>query len=214
MEDRMLDVEQRVKRYWYSDGIADISVGAMFLMLGLFFGVQGYFGEGSKVAVILQVSMVLVMMGGIFGVQWLVNTLKARLTYPRTGYVEYRAKDKESNQRRYVVIAVALIIVVASIVLFDFVRELDSMVLTSGILVGAVFIALRGKSTGVTRFYILGGIAIVLGVGLSMGNLHQLYNLALFYGLEGVLLMITGGVVLRRYISQNPMPVDTGDDNE
>jgi hypothetical protein len=158
--------------------------------------------------------MVLVMVGGIFGVQWLVNTLKARLTYPRTGFVEYRAKDKESNQLRYVVIAVALIIVVASIVLFDFVRELDSMVLTSGILVGAVFIALRGKSTGVTRFYILGGIAIVLGVGLSMGNLHQIYNLALFYGLEGVLLMITGGVVLRRYISQNPMPVDTGDDNE
>jgi hypothetical protein len=214
MEDRMLDVEQRVKRYWYSDGIADISVGAMFLMLGLFFGVQGYFGEGSKVAVILQVGMVLVMMGGIFGVQWLVNTLKARLTYPRTGYVEYRLKDKESNQRRYVVIAVALIIVVASIVLYYFVRELDSMVLTSGILVGAVFIALRGKSTGVTRFYILGGIAIVLGVGLSMGNLHQLYNLALFYGLEGVLLMITGGVVLRRYISQNPMPSDMERDNE
>jgi len=214
MEDRMLGVEQRVKRYWYSDGIADISVGTMFLMLGLFFGVQGYFGEGSKVAVILQVSMVLVMVGGIFGVQWLVNTLKARLTYPRTGYVEYHAKDKESNQRRFVVIGVALAIVVASIVLFDFIRELDSMVLTSGILVGVVFIALRGKSTGVTRFYILGVIAIILGVGLSFDDLSGEYNLALFYGLVGILLMITGSVVLRRYIRENPMPVDMEDDNE
>jgi len=208
MEDRMVDVEQRVKRYWYSDGIADISVGAMFLLLGLFFGVQGYFGEGSRVSVILQVSMVLVMIGSIFGVQWLVTTLKSRLTYPRTGYVEYRAKDKESNQRRFFVIGVALVIVVASIVLIDFIRTLDSMVLTSGILVGVVFIALRGKSTRVTRFYILGGFAILLGIGLSMGNLSRLYNLALFYGLEGILLMITGGIVLRRYINENPMPMD------
>jgi hypothetical protein len=211
MSDNLIDVERRVKRYWYSDGIADISVGAMFLMLGLFFGVQGYFGEGSKVAVVLQVSMVLVMVGGIFGVQWLVNTLKTRLTYPRTGYVEYRAKDKESKRLRIIVIAVALTIVVALIVLFDFVREMDSMVLTSGILVGVVFIALRGKSTGVARFYILGGIAIVLGVGLSMGALPQLYNLALFYGMMGIMLMITGGVVLRRYINENPMPAE-GDD--
>ncbi len=214
MEDKMLGVEQRVKRYWYSDGIADISVGAMFLMLGLFFGVQGYFGEGSTVSVILQVSMVLVMVGGIFGVQWLVNTLKSRLTYPRTGYVEYRAKDKESNQRRFVVIGVALIIAVASIVLIDFIRELDSMVLASGILVGVVFIALRGKSTGVTRFYIMGGIAILLGVGLSLGNLSQEYNLAVFYGCMGIVLMVTGGIVLRRYISENPMPMDAEGDNE
>jgi hypothetical protein len=214
MENKMLDVEGRVKRYWYSDGIADISVGAMFLMLGLFFGVQGYFGEGSTVSVILQVSMVLVMVGGIFGVQWLVNTLKSRLTYPRTGYVEYRAKDKDSNQRRFVVIGVALIIAVASIVLFDFIRELDTMVLTSGILVGIVFIALRGKSTGVTRFYVLGVIAIILGVGLSLGDLSQEYNLALFYGLEGIMLMITGGIVLQRYISENPMPADEDGDDE
>ena len=208
MENKLLDVEGRVKGYWYSDGIADISVGAMFLMLGLFFGVQGYFGEGSKVAVILQVSMLLVMVGGIFGVQWLVNTLKARLTYPRTGYVEYRTKDKESDIRRFVLIAVALALLVALTFLRDFIRELDSMVLVSGILVGVVFIALRGKSTGVTRFYVLGGIAIILGVGLSMGNLSQLYNLALFYGLEGFLLMVTGGFVLRRYINENPMPMD------
>lgn len=214
MEDKMLDVEQRVKRYWYSDGIADISVGGMFILLGLFFGVQGYFGEGSTVAAILQISMVLVMVGSIFGVQWLVNTLKTRFTYPRTGYVEYRAKDKETNQRRYVVIGVSLVIAVALIVLVNFIRELDSMVLTSGILVGAVFIALRGKSTGVTRFYVLGAIAILLGVGLSLGDLSREYNLALFYGLEGIMLMITGIIVLRLYISENPMPVDTENDNE
>ena len=76
MEDKMLDVEQRVKRYWYSDGIAELSIGGMFILLGLYFGIQGYFGEGSTIAVILQVSMVIVMIGGVLGANWLVNQLK------------------------------------------------------------------------------------------------------------------------------------------
>ena len=214
MEDKMLDVEQRVKRYWYSDGIAELSIGGMFILLGLYFGIQGYFGEGSTIAVILQVSMVIVMIGGVLGANWLVNQLKTRLTYPRTGYVEYRARDKDAKQRRYVVIGVALILAVASIVLINFIRGLDSMVLGTGILVGAVFIALRGKSSGVTRFYYLGGLSLVLGVGLSLDNLSQAYNLALFYGLLGLALLVSGILVLMRYLRENPMPPDAENNNE
>ena len=78
-------VEQRVKRYWYADGIAELTSGGMFLLLGIYFAAQGILGEGSLISVILQISLMLVMIGGAFGVRWVVNTLKARLTYPRTG---------------------------------------------------------------------------------------------------------------------------------
>lgn len=214
MENKLLDVEQRIKRYWYSDGIAELSSGGMFILLGLYFGIQGYFGEGSLVSVILQVSLVFLMMGGIFGVRWLVNTLKIRLTYPRTGYVEYRSSEKDTTQRRYVVAAVAMIIAVASMVLVKYIRILDSMVLITGIIVSVVFIALRGKSSGLTRFYFLGGFSFLLGVGLSFDGLPDEYNLALFYGLLGVAILISGGVVLRRYLIENPMPVDAEDNND
>lgn len=212
MEDKMLDVEQRVKRYWYSDGIAEISVGGMFLLLGLYFGVQGYFGEGSVVSVILQVSMILVMLAGFFATQWLVNTLKSRLTYPRTGYVEYHVKDNDAKQRRYVVIAVAAMIAIASMVLINYIRNLDSMVLGTGLMIGVIFVVLRGKSSGVTRFYYLGGLSLLLGIVLSLDSLSQAYNLGLFYGLLGVALLVSGGLTLRRYLNENPMPGD--DDNE
>jgi len=212
MEDRLLDVEQRIKRYWYSDGIAELSSGGMFILLGLYFGIQGYFGEGSLVSVILQVSLVFIMMGGIFGVRWLVNTLKTRLTYPRTGYVEYRSNEKDATQRRYVVAAVAMIIAVASMVLVKYIHILDSMVLITGILVSVVFIALRGKSSGVTRFYVLGGFSLLLGIVLSLDKLPDEYNLALFYGLLGLAILVSGGLVLRRYLIDNPMPAE--DDND
>jgi len=209
MEDKMIDVERRVKRYWYSDGIAELSSGGMFILLGLYFGIQGYFGEGSIVSVILQVSLVFIMMGGLFGVRWMVNTLKTRLTYPRTGYVEYRVNDRDTKQRRYVVVAMALVIAIASMVLVKYIRVLDSMVLITGVLAAIVFVALRGKSSGVTRFYYLGGFSLLLGVGLSLDSLSDEYNLALFYGLLGVVIMISGGIVLHRYLNDNPMPAES-----
>ncbi|NJC98782.1 MAG: hypothetical protein C3F07_06790 [Anaerolineales bacterium] len=212
MESRMLDVERRVKRYWYSDGIAELSSGGMFILLGLYFGIQGYFGEGSIVSVVLQVGLVLIMIGGVFGVRWLVNTLKARITYPRTGYVEYRVDDREAKTRRYTVAAVAMVIAIASMVLVRYIRGLDSMVLITGVLVAIVFIALRGKSSGVTRFYYLGGYSLLLGTGLSLGDLSDEYNLALFYGLLGVAVMVSGGTVLRRYLRENPMPAEADND--
>jgi len=212
MENRLLDVEQRVKRYWYSDGIAELSSGGMFILLGLYFGIQGYFGEASAVSVILQISLVFLMMGGIFGVRWMVNMLKTRLTYPRTGYVEYRVDDQGLKRRRYVVAAIALTIAVASMVLVKYIHVLDSMVLITGMLVAIVFIALRGKSSGISRFYYMGGFSLLLGVSLSLGNLSDAYNLALFYGLLGIVIMISGGIVLRRYLMENPMPSEG--DNE
>jgi hypothetical protein len=212
MEDKMLDVEQRVKRYWYSDGIAELSSGGMFILLGLYFGIQGYFGESSLVSVILQVSLVFIMMGGIFGVRWLVNTLKTRLTYPRTGYVEYRSNTKDITQRRYIVAAMAMVVAVVSMVLVKYIQIFDSMVLITGLLVAIVFIALRGKSSGVTRFYILGVYSFLLGLGLSLDYLPDAYNLALFYGLLGIAILISGGLVLYRYLKENPVPED--DDNE
>ena len=205
-------VEQRVKRYWYTDGIAELASGGMFILLGVYFAAQGILGEGSLISIILQISLMLVMIGGAFGVRWVVNTLKARLTYPRTGYVEYRVNEKEVRVRRYVVAGVAMVIAVVSILLVDHIRNLDSMVLISGLLVGIIFIALRGKSSGLKRFYVLGGLAIALGIILSFSGLSQVYNLGLFYGLLGIVILISGGLVLRHYLAENPPQAET--DNE
>ncbi len=203
--DDMKQVEKRVKRYWYTDGIAELASGGMFLLLGLYFGVLGYFEEGSLVSVILQVSMILVFVGGAYGVRWLVNTLKSRLTYPRTGYVEYRVNQKDAKMRRYVVMAVAMSFAIASIVLIDFIRGLETMVLFTGIIVGVIFIALRGKYSGLKRFYLLGGLSIVLGIALAFSKLPQVYNLSLFYGLLGIAILTSGGLVLRQYMDKNPL---------
>ena len=208
----MQDVEKRVRRYWYTDGIAELTSGGMFFLLGLYFGVLGYFEEGSLISVILQVSMILVFIGGAVGVRWLVNTLKSRLTYPRTGYVEYRVNDDDIRKRRWVIVASVMIITAVSIMMVEYIHWLDSIVFITGLIVGVIFIALRGKSSGLKRFFLLGGLAIVLGIVLAYSGFSQIYALTLFYGLLGLAIMISGGLVLRSYLVENPLKLEN--DNE
>ena len=115
----------------------------------------------------------------------------------------------ENNEmKQYVVKAVAMIIAIASIVLIDYIRGLDSLMLVTGLLVAVIFIALRGKSSGLKRFYVLGGLALLLGVILSFSGLSQAYNLALFYGLLGIVIVISGAFILRHYLRANPLPAE------
>ena len=80
---------------------------------------------------------------------------------------------------------------------------------------GVVFITLRAKSSGgLVRFYILGGLSILLGVGLSLNNLSRSYGLGLFFDLIGITMMVTGGFVLQNYVHDNPISEDTEGENE
>ncbi|NTW12789.1 MAG: hypothetical protein HGA30_05715, partial [Anaerolineales bacterium] len=153
MSDNFLDVEQRVKRYWFSDGIGELAGGGMFLLLGAYFGIPQFLGDNNLVSVILQSSLVLVLIGGIFGVRWLVTALKTRLTYPRTGYVEYRVDRKNALRIRTLAMAFAMVMAFLMVLLARSIQIVDSTVLVTGIVVGVVFIILRGKSFGVQRFY-------------------------------------------------------------
>jgi len=210
--DEMKQVERRVMRYWYNDGIAELGSGGMFFLLGLYFGVMGYFEEGSLVSVILQVSMVLVFLGGVVGVRWLVNIMKSRLTYPRTGYVEYHAKNSGNRKRRLLVVVSTMVISAVSIVLVDYVRGLQTIVLITGVLVGVIFIALRGRSSGLKRFYGLGALAIFLGIILASSGLTQEFTLAIFYGFLGIAILVSGGLVLRSYLAENPSKSENGNE--
>jgi hypothetical protein len=82
-----------------------------------------------------------------------------------------------------------------------------TLVLT-GILVGAILIFLQGRRSGLERFYVLGGISIMLGIALALSGLPDGYSLGMFYGLMGVCFLISGGLTLRLYLKENPLPVE------
>lgn len=206
MQSNLSDVEQRVKRYWYTDGIGELTGGGMFILLGVYFALQEVLGQNSTLGGILQASLILVMLGGMSVSRRLINALKTRLTYPRTGYVEYQVNERHIKSRRILAAVLAFTIAALTIVfvrVFDF---FDAIVAVTGFAVALILVILRAKSSGMTRFYVLGAVSLVLGLVLSVSKLPNGYSLGLFYGLMGVSLMLSGGFTLRRYLAENPLP--------
>lgn len=212
MKENFSDVEGRVRRYWFTDGIGELMGGALFLLLGLYFSAQQYFGDQSLVGTILQSSFIILVIGGIFVGRWMINQLKARLTYPRTGYVEYRVKDKNNMRRRIIAFAIAMGVAMFAIVITRSVTKIDSLVAVTGLLVSVILLFNQGWAHGVARFYVLSAIALILGIVLSVSGLARGYNLGIFYGLMGLVFVISGGLTLRHYLRENPIPVE--DTNE
>jgi len=210
MKDQTAQIEQRVQRYWYSDGIGELIGGGVFLILAMYFTAQQYFGDESVVGNLLQAAFVLILIGAIFLGRTLINALKARVTYPRTGYVEYRQNGRSLMLRRFLAFLVAIAVAMAAVFITRRIESIDSTVAITGGLVAVIFIVKQGWSSGVARFYVFSLISLALGVALSVSGLSSGYNLGLFYGIMGLTLAISGGLTLRRYLSQNPMPAESG----
>jgi hypothetical protein len=85
------------------------------------------------------------------------------------------------------------------------------MVAITGVLVALIFLIKQGWSSGIARFYFFSLLALALGGILSVSGFLEGYNLGLFYGLMGLTLMTSGGLVLKRYLNENPLP--SGADN-
>jgi hypothetical protein len=208
MESKLSDVEQRVRRYWFTDGLGELIGGGMFILMGIYFGLQEYLGQNSMLGGILQVSLVLVLVGGMYISRRLINALKARVTYPRTGYVEYHVDDHNLRSRRIWVAVLAFAIAALTMVFVNLFQFFDAIVAVTGVAVGLILIILRAKASGMARFYVLGAVSIVLGLALSISNLPDGYSLGFFYGLMGLSFLLSGGLTLQRYLEENPLPGD------
>ena len=208
MQNNFSDVEQRVKRYWYTDGIGELLGGGLFLLLGLYFSIQQYFGDQSLLGVILQSSFAVILIGGLVVGRRLINLLKARLTYPRTGYVEYHTAEKNVTRQRIFTAVIAMTIALFSVLITRRIDAIDSMVAVTGVLVAVILLVKQGWSAKVPRFYILSAISFILGIALSVSGLPSGYNLGAFYGLIGIAFAISGGLTLGRYLQENPMPAE------
>ena len=202
------NVEKRLKRYWYTDGIGELAGGGMLLLLGLYFAGQEWLPEGSALRGILQASLALLLVGGAFATRWIVNAMKLRLTYPRTGYVEYPAGAKNTAPRRLLTGGIAALVAALLVVAGRWAGSFDWMTAFTGLVFGLVFILLRARASGLNRFYILGIFCLVLGLGLSFSGVRLGFSLGLLYSLTGLATMISGAIVLRNYLHENPIPAE------
>ncbi len=206
MKDNFGQLLRRPRQYWFADGLPEIAIGCIFLVTGLLISGQAAAPGGSPWKGLTSLAFPILIVGGMWLAQRLVAAAKARLTYPRTGYVAY---PRPSRRRR--VLSTVLGAVAGGLAAF---MLLTATALTfrlsfllQGLFVG-LLMALIGQ--GLVRFYVLGALAAILGISLAVAAIPEEPGTGIFYGLIGLALVISGVITLWRYLRQNPLPQEEG----
>ena len=128
---------------------------------------------------------------------WRINKFKERITYPRTGYAVPRVP-----RYLYPVFAGGLLLIstLDAFVWNSSVASLWTQPLSLGLITACLLLWAGG---GLVRFYYLAAASFLLGAGLTWVGVSMYMGIILHGTLLGLLLMMSGGVTLRRYLKEH-----------
>lgn len=198
MADQVDHIAGRTQAYYYVDGLPEIAVGLLLLAAGGLLQLWHDVQEGGWLGGLLAAGAILLLVAGGYAARQLVQSLKERFTYPRTGYAALRNEVDPKSQRLWLV---ALFAVAIFALLFPRAEELP---LGIGVFFGAM-LAYLGHRGQLRRFYYLAAGAIVAGIAAALWLDEIAGTAALFVG-TGILMLISGTIVFLRYLHRYAEP--------
>ncbi len=191
-------VIRRTKQYWYEDGFSDLAMGAFLLLLGLMFAAEALTPQGSPLWVVWSFGWPIILIGGGLLVNWAVKELKTRYTFPRTGYASYECRER-SRTVQFLGVFLLSALISAGIVIIS--RGFENLTLLFGVVFAAAF-GFVGYRIGLVRYMVLAIISLVTGLALLPLGLDLETGGALFFGVVGAAMLVSGAVVARKYMAQ------------
>lgn len=198
-------VQQRARRYWADDGLAEIAAGCIFVLVGLLFFVEASAVPGSPLARISAFGLPILLIAGMAVARWLVRTAKAHLTYPRTGFVAYRRPS--AGRRLLTGVAAGVMGVLAASILRWWPNSL-AWTPTLTALPVSLFLLYIGHTLGLARFHLLAILSALAGVVAALGGLADTLGSAVYFSSMGTLFVASGGITLRSYLSRTQPPAE------
>jgi hypothetical protein len=212
MEHDFQAVQQRVRRYWFKDGIGEIVVGGLFLLLALYFAGHRWLPSDTNAPMMLDGSLALILIFGVFFTRRLISIFKTHITYPRTGFVEYHSEENNTIATRVFVFFLVVGFILLLVVFGKWVGTFVWLPGFIGFLTSVILIIIRTRAIELDRFYSLAAASAILGLACSFSGLPAHYSISLFYGLFGLVMIGLGTKTLARYLRENPLPMESTDE--
>ena len=216
MKNELDEKQLRTRQYWYVDGTYEFNMAGICILLTFYFLALAKF-EGTKFGAFLSVIMVLVFVGGVFGVSWLIRQLKNRVTFPRTGYVSYKREKGAKHLRRVIVIGIfagalsaliSFLIIRSSAAFIVYTSREYSLNWLPGFtsVMMAIAASIFGVRMRIPRFYGIAFLSVAAGVATMFMPADMNTGMAIYYGIMGVILLVIGGFVLSTYLRSTTPP--------
>lgn len=198
MEDPDRLAGRLMQRAWNRDGLPEIAIGLFFLFMSAVFAAQHFLEKEWPVFRAMPVVIVL-----IFPLTFLmphaVKWARNRYLVERAGYVESKPPTVKGRVRMASIAAITAIVAVIAVVFA--IRNLAPLS-SQWILAGAgVFCgALLPVCGRALRFVFIGAIVAATGILLGIYDVGFGLGWTIFYGVGGAVTMISGTVVLLRFL--------------
>lgn len=196
---------QRAARYWVQDGLNEIVVGLLLLVVGAYLLVEGTAPLGPAMNTPLLVGFAILVIALSLLARSLVLRLKDRYVHARTGYVAFR-QEKSPAARWF---AGGLAAAIGGVVAIVAGRPplLAWLPALQGIFFGAVFL-FAWRKLQLARFTVEGLLCTVAGFGIAWLHLNENLATGLLFGWAGLLLGAGGAVAFRAYLAAAPLRED------
>jgi hypothetical protein len=189
---------QRSRSYWFDDGLAEIAIGLILVSIGLMFLAEAY---GIVPAGVSSIGLIVLVFAGWWLAGQGVRAAKARITYPRTGYVRYR-KPEGRRKSRWMTAAIGAAMGATLATLFTTApASLSWIPALNGVAVGAMILYMA-YSTSLSRFYLLALLSVAIGVSVSVAGVGDILGTGVYFAGIGIAIVLSGVIVLLSYLRQ------------
>jgi|SRR3990170_8481642 len=203
------ELARRPRRYWTIDGLPELVVGVLWIIWGGAWLIgQNIPHDWRWAAYWLIVPPVLALSG--FAVNWITRRLKERITFPRTGYVEWR---KPSNRVSLGVglaiagIAAVLAVVTMSVTGGD--QRLErTMPFSLTVCLALSFVAVSVRQRTLHHLALAAAVVVLALAIFSVTSGWDAMNW-LFLGL-GTICVFVGAIRLALFLRSHPLPAGEG----
>lgn len=199
------DISRRPQQYWNVDGLPELVMGLLWMVWGGAWLVGDTLPRDWRWNAYWMFTPALLALSGVAAV-WITKRLKARLTFPRTGYVDWQEPGRGTK------LAGAAVALVAAMVLVLILRtDIETsrhaapalgVILSLGFLVASI----RQRAP---HLLALAGVAVALGLVLGTTGGGWTSANWLFVGL-GAAAALAGAVRLARFMRKHPHPSMAG----
>jgi hypothetical protein len=185
-------------RWAYVDGLADFSVGFVFLAIALLAAVEARLPEGSPWAGLMALGLPVVILAAILLGRVVTPWWRQRVTYARMGYVALR-QPHPGRTRSLAFVLGGTLAALVSLAIAKAPGILDWMYLLQGVSVGAL-LALIGWKGQAYRFLLFAALAAGVGAVVTVRAPSELDGNAWFYGTLAAVLLASGAITLLGFL--------------
>ena len=194
------EVARRPRKYWNVDGLPELVMGLLWVVWGGAWLLGGTLPRDGRWNVYWLFVPAALVGSAAFAV-WLIKRLKARFTFPRTGYVEW----KEPNRRdRLGAAAVALMTAVVLVRVAGADEPRGNVAAMMGGILALAFVvsSLRQRAA-----HHLGLAAVALALGIALGETPGGWmSVNLFFVTLGAAAALLGAARLAIFLRRHPSP--------